>query len=121
MSYRIVRALEFTGTDEQKRELKLRFDGYDSEMKEIFMFSTREGFRRLNLGDYVAINSDGEGWIISPQTMKEMYVEVDESLMKRAQQESEEAQMEELEQYGVAESEEEDYINEQENGGNTNA
>ena len=88
MSYRLIHAMEFTESDEQKKQLRLRFDGFDSEMIPIYMFYTREGFRRLYKGDYVAINSDGEGWIISPQTMEEMYVEVNEELLKREQEDN---------------------------------
>lgn len=121
MSYRLVKIMHFTDTEEERRELQLEYRGVDSDGKPIYMLKTRKGLSQISVGDYVALNIKGEAWIIDKETIDEMYVEVDEQLMERARQESEEAQMEELEQYSVAESEEEDYINEQENGGITNA
>ena len=121
MSYRLVKIMHFTDTEEQRRELQLEYRGVDGDGKPIYMLKTRKGLSQISVGDYVALNIKGEAWIIDKETIDEMYVEVDEQLMERARQESEEAQMKELEQYSVAESEEEEYINEQENGGITNA
>lgn len=121
MSYRLVKIMHFTDTEEQRRELQLEYRGVDGDSKPIYMLKTRKGLSQISVGDYVALNIKGEAWIIDKETIDEMYVEVDEQLMERARQESKEAKMEELEQYSVAESEEEEYINEQENGGVTNA
>ncbi len=121
MSYRLVKIMHFTDTEEERRELQLEYRGVDGDGKPIYMLKTRKGLSQISVGDYVALNIKGEAWIIDKETIDEMYVEVDEQLMERARQEDEEAQMEELYQHGVAESEEEDYINEQENGGITNA
>lgn len=121
MSYRLVKIMHFTDTEEERRELQLEYRGIDGDGKPIYLLKTRKGLSQISVGDYVALNIKGEAWIIDKETIDEMYVEVDEQLMERARQEDEEAQMEELYQYGVAESEEEDYINEQENGGITNA
>lgn len=121
MSYRLVKIMHFTDTEEQRRELQLEYRGVDGDGKPIYMLKTRKGLSQISVGDYVALNIKGEAWIIDKETIDEMYVEVDEQLMERARQEEEEAQMEELYQHGVAESEEEEYINEQENGGVTNA
>lgn len=121
MSYRLVKIMHFTDTEEERRELQLEYRGIDGDGKPIYMLKTRKGLSQISVGDYVALNIKGEAWIIDKETIDEMYVEVDEQLMERARQEDEEAQMEELYQHGVAESEEEDYINEQENGGVTNA
>lgn len=121
MSYRLVKIMHFTDTEEERRELQLEYRGIDGDGKPIYMLKTRKGLSQISVGDYVALNIKGEAWIIDKETIDEMYVEVDEQLMERARQEEEEAQVEELYQHGVAESEEEDYINEQENGGVTNA
>jgi len=121
MSYRLVKIMHFTDTEEERRELQLEYRGVDGDGKPIYMLKTRKGLSQISVGDYVALNIKGEAWIIDKETIDEMYVEVDEQLMERARQEEEEAKMEELYQYGVAESEEEEYINEQENGGVTNA
>lgn len=121
MSYRLVKIMHFTDTEEERRELQLEYRGVDGDGKPIYMLKTRKGLSQISVGDYVALNIKGEAWIIDKETIDEMYVEVDEQLMERARQEEEEAQMEELYQHGVAESEEEEYINEQENGGVTNA
>lgn len=121
MSYRLVKIMHFTDTEEERRELQLEYRGIDGDGKPIYMLKTRKGLSQISVGDYVALNIKGEAWIIDKETIDEMYVEVDEQLMERARQEEEEAEMEELEQYSVAESEEEEYINEQENGGVTNA
>lgn len=121
MSYRLVKIMHFTDTEEERRELQLGYRGIDGDGKPIYMLKTRKGLSQISVGDYVALNIKGEAWIIDKETIDEMYVEVDEQLMERARQEEEEAQVEELYQHGVAESEEEDYINEQENGGVTNA
>lgn len=121
MSYRLVKIMHFTDTEEERRELQLEYRGIDGDGKPIYLLKTRKGLSQISVGDYVALNIKGEAWIIDKETIDEMYVEVDEQLMERARQEEEEAQMEELYQHGVAESEEEEYINEQENGGVTNA
>lgn len=121
MSYRLVKIMHFIDTEEERRELQLEYRGIDGDGKPIYLLKTRKGLSQISVGDYVALNIKGEAWIIDKETIDEMYVEVDEQLMERARQEEEEAQMEELYQYGVAESEEEEYINEQENGGVTNA
>jgi len=121
MSYRLVKIMHFTDTEEERRELQLEYRGIDGDGKPIYLLKTRKGLSQISVGDYVALNIKGEAWIIDKETIDEMYVEVDEQLMERARQEDEEAQMEELYQHGVAESEEEEYINEQENGGVTNA
>jgi len=121
MSYRLVKIMHFTDTEEERRELQLEYRGVDGDGKPIYMLKTRKGLSQISVGDYVALNIKGEAWIIDKETIDEMYVEVDEQLMERARQEEEEAQMEELYQHGVAESEEEEYINEQENVGVTNA
>jgi hypothetical protein len=121
MSYRLVKIMHFTDTEEERRELQLEYRGVDGDGKPIYLLKTRKGLSQISVGDYVALNIKGEAWIIDKETIDEMYVEVDEQLMERARQEEEEAQMEELYQHSVAESEEEEYINEQENGGVTNA
>ena len=104
MSYRLVKIMHFTDTEEQRRELQLEYRGVDGDGKPIYMLKTRKGLSQISVGDYVALNIKGEAWIIDKETIDEMYVEVDEQLMERARQESEE-----------------EYINEQENGGVTNA
>lgn len=105
MSYRLVKIMHFTDTEEERRELQLEYRGIDGDGKPIYLLKTRKGLSQISVGDYVALNIKGEAWIIDKETIDEMYVEVDEQLMERARQESEE----------------EDYINEQENGGVTNA
>jgi len=104
MSYRLVKIMHFTDTEEERRELQLEYRGVDGDGKPIYMLKTRKGLSQISVGDYVALNIKGEAWIIDKETIDEMYVEVDEQLMERARQESEE-----------------EYINEQENGGITNA
>lgn len=104
MSYRLVKIMHFTDTEEERRELQLEYRGIDGDGKPIYLLKTRKGLSQISVGDYVALNIKGEAWIIDKETIDEMYVEVDEQLMERARQESEE-----------------EYINEQENGGVTNA
>ncbi len=78
-----IEAEQFMGTDEQIKKYRIEDSansGYnDSDWEdEGLCIPTREGYLRINKGDWIATGIDGEHWAIADDIFRKTYAEVDE-------------------------------------------